>query len=162
MIEKYQFDKEELPTLPCPHDCVIEKVEINESFIIFYFDNNISQYDSIQYLRPGSESLIIRYHLDDPFFTVYKSISHITRLGKRFGRHGYYEVKNDTLMKQVKYNLEFLYQDVSYKSVLIRLYGKSSILIHAWVDYVEYEWIERSGSQSSQSSKGYICGSISV
>ena len=28
MIEKFELNKSNLPNLPCPHDCIIKKIEI--------------------------------------------------------------------------------------------------------------------------------------
>ena len=88
MIETYRLDEKSLPVLPCPHDCVIKRVIIDESFIVFRFENNIGCHDSISRLRSESESLIIRYHLCDPCFLTYKQIKHTTGIGKRFRKDG--------------------------------------------------------------------------
>ena len=141
MIEEYRLDKTELPILPCPHDCVINEVRFDDSHLTFVFENHISQHDSIQRIRPQSDSLIIRYHCR--YFSTYRSIRHYTHLGKRYGRWGYYLVDNSELKKTEK--LEYLGQRIDYKSILIELSRRDgrSILIDAAVDYVEYEWIDK-------------------
>lgn len=143
MLEEFRLDKTELPHLPCPHDCVVNKVEFDDSHLIFVFEKHISLHDSIQYLRPQSDSLIIRYHLLYPDFSTYRSIRHVTRLGKRFGRSGFHLVDNRELKKPEE--LEYLWQKIDYKSILIGLSRRDgrSILIDAAADYVEYEWIDK-------------------
>ena len=142
MIEEYRLDKTELPILPCPHDCEIKDVNYDDSFLTFVFEDDISQYDSIQHIRPQSVSLIIRYHLIHPDLVIYRAIQHVTRWGKRFGRIGYYLVDNNYLKMTDK--LEYLGHWIDYKSILIVLCSEDcgSIIVNAAVDYVEYEWID--------------------
>jgi hypothetical protein len=64
-------------------------------------------------------------------------------MGKRFGKRGYYEIKNEWLLRPSKYDLEFLYQYLAYRSIIIELWRCGSIIIDASVDYIEYEWIRR-------------------
>ena len=143
MIETYRLDEKTLPALPDPHDCVIKSITIDESFIVFRFENNIVSHDSISYFRPESDCLIIRYHLCDPCFFTYYQIKHTTVIGKRFGKHGYYEVENEFLLRPSKFDLEFLYQNISYNSIIIKLWRRRGIIIDASVDYIEYEWINK-------------------
>ena len=143
MTEIYRLDKSELPFLPCPHDCEIKEVNYDDSFLTIVFEDDISQHDSIQHIRPQSDSLIIRYHFIYPDFSTYRSIRHFTHLGKRYGRWGYYLVDNSELKKTEK--LEYLGQKIDYRSILIELSRRDgrSILIDAAVDSVEYEWIDK-------------------
>lgn len=147
MIEQYKLDGDTYPLLPCPHDCEIKEVKYDDSFLTIVFEDDISQHDSIQHIRPQSVSLIIRYHLLFPDLSTYRSIRHITRFGKRFGKFGYYLVDNHELKKTKTHAVRYIGQRIDYKSILIELElfrrNCESILIDAAVDYVEYEWIDK-------------------
>ena len=142
MKETFRLDGDTLPNLPCPHDAVIKKVTFDESYIPFYFQNNICDHDAVANQRPGYDSLIIRYHLFDPEFITYHSIEHITGIGRRFGRHGYYEINNNYLIKPSKYNLEYIDQKVSFNNIILQLWRRGYVIIDAYVDSIEYEWIK--------------------
>lgn len=145
MIETYRLDQTELPILPCPHDCVIKKIAFDDSYITFVFEEHISLHESIQHIRPQSDSLIVRYHLIAPDFLTYRAIRHATRLGKRFGNEGYHLVDNRELKESVKFRLEYLGQRIDFKTILVELCREDcvSILVDAAVDSIEYEWIDR-------------------
>ena len=55
MIERYALIQETLPTLPTPHDCIISRIELDEQFIVFYFEENIAAHDSIKAIRPNAQ-----------------------------------------------------------------------------------------------------------
>ena len=142
MIERYQLDGGTVPALPCPHDCVIRRIAFDDDFIVFYFEHQIHRRDSVSQRHPECDTLIMRYHLFDPEFCTYRQIRHLTRLGARLGRRGYYEIQNKTLLRRSRYPLEFLYQRAARRSVLITLWRGEFILINAEVDWAEYEWID--------------------
>ena len=145
MIEKYRLDGKALPILPCPHDCEIKKVDYDETQIILFFEKDLARHESILHIRPQTDSLIIRYHLSDADFFTYKSIRHVTWLGRRFGKDGYYSVDNCELKKKAKYDLNYLDHKVNCDSITIELWSwdAGSIIIDARVDSIEYEWIEK-------------------
>ena len=73
MIETYYLNKEQLPTIPTPHDAVITDIKIENQSIVFKFEDDIGYYDSIKAVHPDAKSLIIKYHLvDEDSFSVYK------------------------------------------------------------------------------------------
>ena len=138
MIEKFSLSYELLPTIPIPHDCVINKVSVDENYLIFEFENEICKHDSIAFIHPNADSLIIRYHLCDPLYFTYEWKLHTSL----FGKEGYVLIGNDELPIKSKYRLVYLYHTIGYRSIMIKLWQGKSILIDANVDYVEYEWIE--------------------
>ena len=138
MEEIYYLNKEMLPTIPVPHDCVIKEIKIEDQFIVFIFEDDISYHDSIT--KKDARSLIIKYHLvDEDSFSLYKW----KKSFKLFSRKASYEcINNSKLIKISDGNLEYLYHNVGYCSIIIKLYSGGLIILDADVDYLEYEWIE--------------------
>ena len=50
MKKTYYLNKDVLPTIPVPHDCIIKKIRIEHKWLIFTFDNDTSYYDSVRKL----------------------------------------------------------------------------------------------------------------
>ena len=131
MKELYYLNKNELPTLPYIHDCVIKEIELNDDYLIFKFEDDISDYDSI--LNKNYKSLIIKYHLIENLF-VYKS--------KRLFNKEYYYLLKDNKINKLK-DLDYLYQYVDFYSLIIKIVrGRDYYIFDLDVDYIEYEWIE--------------------
>ena len=131
MKELYYLNKNELPTLPYIHDCVIKEIELNDDYLIFKFEDDISDYDSI--LNKNYKSLIIKYHLIENLF-VYKF--------KRLFNKEYYYLLEDNKINKLK-DLEYLYQYVDFYSLIIKIVrGRDYYIFDLDVDYIEYEWIE--------------------
>lgn len=131
MKELYYLNKNELPTLPYIHDCVIKEIELNDEYLIFKFEDDISDYDSI--LNKNYKSLIIKYHLIENLF-VYKS--------KRLFNKEYYYLLEDNKINKLK-DLDYLYQYVDFYSLIIKIFrGRDYYIFDLDVDYIEYEWIE--------------------
>ena len=66
MKKTYYLNKDVLPTIPVPHDCIIKKIRIEHKWLIFTFDNDTSYYDSVRKLSPNIRNLILKYHLSNP------------------------------------------------------------------------------------------------
>ena len=62
MKKTYYLNKDVLPTIPVPHDCIIKKIRIEHKWLIFTFDNDTSYYDSVRKLSPNIRNLILKYH----------------------------------------------------------------------------------------------------
>ena len=138
MLEKYTLIDDTLPIIPTPHDCVIKKVSLENQFLIFEFDDNISEHDSISYIKPKAKSLIIRYHLyieDD--LTLYKW--HQPARWSPF-KGCYKELSVDKFLQNLK-GIEYIGHHVGPCSIIIELFADSSIILKTCPDYVEYEWI---------------------
>ena len=140
MKEIFYLNKDILPTIPVPHDCVIKDIQIGGQHLTFVFEDDISYHDSIKFIAPEAKSLIIRYHLtDDDSFSVYK-----WRKPRKFSlKKGYYAcLDNSRLSKPSKDKIEYLYHNVGFSSIIIKLFSGGMVIVDAEVDYVEYEWIE--------------------
>ncbi len=144
MKETYYLNKSELPTIPVPHDCVIKEVRLDGEYLVFTFEDDISYYDSVKYHRPEAKSLIIRFHLMDDadgvcVFVRKKSIRFLHKPGaiKELDL-----IKaNGELINLFKGKLEYLYHNVGYCSIIVKLWSESRIVLDMAVDYLEFEWI---------------------
>lgn len=132
----YYLNKDTVPTIPTPHDCVIEKVSIQEEYIIIEFEDDISCHDSVRHIMPDAKSLVIKIHLIDDFYT-YK-MKHYRRPWCK----GDYACIDNLLLEKIveKGRLEYLYHYVGYQSIIIKLWSHSPITLDIQADYVEYEW----------------------
>ena len=140
MIERYDLNTDALPTLPTPHDCIVTRMQQEDQFIVFYFENDISGRDSIKAIHPQAKTLIIRYHLTKyREFTFHKWYRGIRLL---FPSGFYKQIDKPNLDKLVLPRLEYLYHHVSYCSIITTLFSDGYMILDANVDYVEFEWIE--------------------
>lgn len=142
MIEQYNLNGKSLPSIPMPHDCVVKKMSINNQFIVFEFEDDISYHDAIEFIKPEAKSLIIKYHLLNEWdFTFYKWNQPHRWLQKLFRLKGCYkEISAEELTHDFK-DIEYLYHNIGYCSIITQLFADSNIVIQADVDYVEFEWI---------------------
>lgn len=132
----YSLDKAEWPTIPVPHDCVISSVSFSDDFLILDFEQDISIYDSIQYIRPNAKSLTIKIHLIDTFDIYQMKIRKFPKF-KRL----YAEIDFGKLVSLVKRKrVEYLYHYVAYQSLIINLYYQVNIILDLRTDYIEYIW----------------------
>lgn len=133
MVEKYNLNGKQMPTLPTPHDCKIIEVEFKDEYLIFKFGNGINLYDSIKKINPDANSLVIKYHLNQPEVCVYK-------YKPRFYGKAYEFVNNKKLIKKHT-NLQFWYQYVTYNQIILKLFSDVEIIVKFECDYIEYEWL---------------------
>lgn len=106
-MEKYFLNGDTLPTIPVPHDCVIDNIAVENQYIIFTFEQDISYHDSIRYIKPDAKSLVIKFHLANECFSLYKWHKPI----KFFADEGFYKcIDSSELFKLTlqKYKLEYL------------------------------------------------------
>lgn len=139
-IEKeiFYLNQETFPIIPTPHDCIIRSILIENQCVIFSFEEEINKRDSISYYKANAHSLVIKYHLADEVFSLYKRI----KPNKTFLKEGgYEELPNKKLKKLTQNNLEYLYHYIGYNSIIVKLYSTNEIIWVADVDYIEYEWI---------------------
>ncbi len=134
---QYRLDKNEYSTIPCVHDCTIKEVEIKEDFLIFYFEDEINRNDSVNRIYPNAKTLITKYHLIDDFDVfVWKRKLSLTKGA------GYIEVDRTALADMAKTRLVYLFHNVAYQSMILKLWIGQSVIVDLRTDYVEYEWIE--------------------
>ena len=132
----YYLDKAEWPTIPVPHDCVINVVSFSDNFLVFDFEQGISIHDSIQHICPNAKSLTIEMHLIDTFDIYQMKIRKFPKF-KRL----YNEIDFDKLASLVKRKrVEYLYHYVAYQSLIVNLYYNANIILDLRTDYIEYIW----------------------
>ena len=139
MSETYRLDGEKLPTVPIPHDCIVESITIDNGNIIFTFEKDISYHDSIKHIRPDAKSLVMKFHLVDECFSLYKWHKPI----KFFADDGFYKCINSSELFKLaspKCRLEYLYHYVAYQSLIIEMCASTTIRLELTVDYVELCW----------------------
>lgn len=140
MPEIYYLNGETLPTIPVPHDCVIDEISIENDHIVFKFEKDISYHDSIKHFKPDVESLVVKFHLENKCFDLYEWHNPI----KIFADNGFYKSVDSSKLFQLadkKGVLEYLSHYVGYQSIIIELCGVTMIRLELTVDYVEFHWI---------------------
>ncbi len=139
MLETYYLNGDTLPTIPVPHDCVIDNITSENQYIVFTFEQDVSYHDSIKYIKPDAKSLVIKFHLVDECFSLYEWHNPI----KVFAKNGFYKcIDSSKLFKLTssKYRLEYLYHYVAYQSLIIELCASNTIRLELTVDYIEFYW----------------------
>ena len=58
----YYLDKAEWPTIPVPHDCVINNISFLNDFLVLDFEQDISVHDSVKHIHSNAKSLIINLY----------------------------------------------------------------------------------------------------
>ena len=131
MAEKYFLDRDTLPTLPVPHDCVIDKITLENGFLIFTFEQDISYHASIQHFKPDAKSLVIKYHLVDNDLRLYEY----------FAENKCWNYTDSKKLSGFTANrTEYINHFVSYESMIIDLCAERSVRLEIEADYIEYEW----------------------
>lgn len=139
MKEIYDLNKETLPTICVPHDCVVKDIQLKDQTLIFIFEDNISSHDSIQATHPNAKSLIVQYHLtEESAFSVYVW----EKPGRFLRKDGCYRRLDNSQLFAFAGHIEYLYHNVGYCSIIIKLCADSEVILDAYVDHLEYEWIE--------------------
>jgi len=135
VVETYRLDGTQLPAMPVPHDCVIRRIGVEGRMLTFDFEEDISRHDAIRHFRPEAKSLILRFHLADPDFCLYAW----HRPVRFFFPQGYYKAMPSAKIAEIpKGGLEYLYHNVGYRSLIIRM---DAYLLELEADFVEYEWV---------------------
>ncbi len=139
MVETYHLNGENLPTIPVPHDCVIDKITIEKQCIVFTFEKDIGYRDSVKGIMPNAKALTIKFHLVDEEFCLYQWHKPI----KFLADNGYYKCIESSKLYQLtssKSNLEYLYHYIAYQSLIIEMCASTTIRLDLSVDYVEFHW----------------------
>ena len=140
MTETYYLNGSVLPTIPVPHDGEIERLFVEDNNLIFQFKDSEYNREIFNTLKPGMNSLTIKYHMpsnDD--FCMYKYFKPNKLLRRE---HGYRYLDNKKLSSISKEGVEYLYHNVGYLSIITKLAMPvaGGLIIDAEVDYVEFEW----------------------
>ena len=131
-----------MPTIPTPHDCVIERISRNGEYLVFDFEQEITNHDSARFYCPTAKSLTMRFHLIDTDFGLYEEKRKRTLKG-RFST--YIPMDSDELFHLTggKRKLEYLYHYVAYNTMILRLWAGRDIYLKLYeTDQVELNWIE--------------------
>ena len=150
MKDVYFLDKEELPTIPVPHDCPIKAILVEDQNMVFVFEDDLTGYDTFARIQPQAKSLVIRYHFTERVrdYSIYKWMK--PNLLNKDGcfkcmADGFTNENQETLVKLTESTLEYIdhYVSAYSRSFLIQLFSssKNEILIEADVDQIEFEWI---------------------
>ena len=139
MQEIYYLNRETLPTIPVPHDCIIEDIVIENQYIIFKFEADLSRYDSIKHIKPNVKSLVIKFHLCDECFNLYKWHKPI----KFIAKNGFYKCIDGSKLLTLtsgEYHLQYIYHHIAYRSIIIEMWSGTPIRLEISADYIEFDW----------------------
>ena len=139
MTESYSLSGDSIPVMPLPHDCVIESIEVSDEYIVFRFEKNLYERASIQIVHPGADSLVIRYHLTDPCFYVYRQ----KKRRKRGEMPDYGYVEADEFPSMASHRLEYINHYAGHNGMIVKLWSEGEIVIDLRADIVEFEWTEK-------------------
>ena len=132
----------EMPTIPVPHDCVIERVFQDGEYLVFDFEQEITNHDSARFYCPNAKSLTMRFHRIDTEYWLYEEKRKRTLKGRK---SIYISMDEDKLFRLAggKWKLEYLYHYVAYNSMILRLWAGHDIYVKLdGTDQVELNWIE--------------------
>ena len=134
----YYLNQAVLPTIPKPHDCIITSIEYDSEFLTLKFEDDISYHDSTKIYNPNAKSLIIKIHLLDSQFDVYKWERHLFS-GKEKGLS---LINCNKVFSKIN-RLEYLSHYIAYNSMIIELFQSDYIILKIETDFIELEWIEK-------------------
>ena len=138
MTAKYYLNQDILPTIPTPHDCIITSIEYDSEFLILKFEEAISYHDSVKIINSNAKSLIIKIHLLNREFDVYKWKRHLS-----FGKgQGFALVDCNKVFSRIK-GTTYLSHYITYNSIIIELFQSESIVLKVESDFIEFEWLEK-------------------
>lgn len=143
MKEKYYLNTNTLPTIPVPHDCIVKEIQLINDSLVFVFEDNISNNDSIKCIMPNAKSLIVKFHLVNDTSDV--SLYMKTKPGKLLHKPAVYKEidiskRCNKLIHLPDNRLEYMYHNIGYCSIIVQLWASSSIVMNITADYVEYDW----------------------
>lgn len=134
----YYLDKAEWPTIPVPHDCIINDISFSDDFLVLTFEQDISIHDFIQRINSNAKSLIIKIHLIDTFDIYQMKIWKFPKFKRLYAEIDFNKLTS--LVKQKR--VEYLYHYVAYQSLVVNLYYNTNIILNLQTDYIEYIWKE--------------------
>lgn len=145
MKEIFYLNGKEIPTIPVPHDCIVRDIKLDNGNLVFSFEDDISYHDSIKNRHPNVKTLIIRFHLLQDIYDINLFIR--SKANRFFHKAGVFKEidltkRQNDLINLAKANLEYLYHNVGYCSIIVKLWSSNDIVLDITSDYVEFEWIE--------------------
>ena len=138
MKETYYLNGEVLPAMPVPHDCLIEKISVEDEWLVFAFEDDINRHDRANPIKENARSLVIRFHLADETYSLYKYRKPFLRF---LGEGAFVGLKPEKLFGMPAGSLEYVEPFVGYNSIVIKMFSQAEVVLEASVDRVEYEWL---------------------
>ena len=138
MKETYYLNGEVLPAMPVPHDCLIEKISVEDEWLVFAFEDDINRHDRANPIKENARSLVIRFHLADETYSLYKYRKPFLRF---LGEGACVGLKPEKLFGMPAGSLEYVEHFVGYNSIVIKMFSQAEVVLEASVDRVEYEWL---------------------
>ncbi len=131
----YRLDEAGLPTLPVPHDCVIQEIHKEDDRLVFIFEDDISRRDSIRPVMPTARSLIMTFHLTDTYEVLSRRWNRLRK------RSEYIELRNEKALFGTA--CAYLCHYVAYGQIIVKLWrGRTEFMLTLTADSVEYDWGE--------------------
>lgn len=138
VTEIYRLDGNTLPSIPVPHDCIIDSVREDDETLEFIFEEDISKYDAASWYHPDVQTLRIRFHKTEPdACTVFRYSKTI-----RYEGYGFFRVPSlqQLMRKKKKKSAEYLFHYVAYNSMIVRLSLDQIVLLQIETDRIELIW----------------------
>lgn len=138
MIERFELRGASPPVLPRPFDAVVERVCLEDGFLVLEFEEGITVRDAVAELRPSAWSLVIRYHLLGHGYDYYKWCG-------KAGKEGFRLKKPKALLRLPERGgpcITYVNHYVAFGELIVVLFRNEFIRVEMAADYVEYEWIE--------------------
>lgn len=136
--EKYSLCENILPALPCPHDYVIKEIHLENDYLIFIFEDDVSYHDNA---RENIKTLQIKYHLiyKDMLCAYRKKYKH-----KVLHKNGYFEeIAINKILGVQRTETAYLYHFLRYNEIIIQLALPDELILNFETDIIEYEWFEK-------------------
>ena len=138
MKETYHLNGEVLPAIPVPHDCLIKEISLEDEWLVFAFEDDINRHDMANPIKENARSLVIRFHLADETYALYKYRKPFLRF---LGEGAFVGLKPEKLFGMPAGSLEYVEHFVGCNSIVIKMFSQAEIVLEASVDRVEYEWL---------------------
>ena len=105
---------------------------------VFAFEDDINRHDRENPVKENARSLVIRFHLADETYSLYKYRKPFLRF---LGEGAFVCLKPKKLFGMPAGNLEYVEHFVGYSSIVIKMFSQTEIVLEASIDAVEYEWL---------------------
>lgn len=147
MKQTYSLRDKILPTIITPHDCYIVKIELQDDWLTFTFDDDIMHGEDSD-IGPECKFDCIRFHLLPAYYSpliIYRGTM------RRNDRMKYRQITCNRLQKALKKGtFEYLYHYVAFNCIIIDLHYSiekknlwESYRIELDADTVEIEWSKK-------------------
>lgn len=139
MQDIYYLNTGTLPTIPVPHDCIVDSITLEDSYLTLAFEKDMSYHDSIKHIKPDAKYLVMKIHLHDELFSLYKWCKPI----KLLATDGYFKRIDNSLLSgfaKSEAKLEYLYHYVGDNKIIIDFSASFTIRLEIDAYSVELHW----------------------